>query len=181
MNEFPDNLWAPWRMEYIHSLTDKDPVKDGCFLCDYRDHSEDDAANHVIWRTDAVLVVMNRFPYTNGHLLVAPTAHHADLDDLDDRHLQAVWRATRDAKRLLARVLEPHGFNIGLNFGRCAGAGLPGHLHVHIVPRWNGDTNFMAVLGDVRVIPEALDRLWSRLRETAAETSLPSSPDGRDS
>ncbi|MFQ5425310.1 MAG: HIT domain-containing protein [Phycisphaerae bacterium] len=178
MDEFRENIWAPWRMEYIHSLAGSDGP--GCFLCDYRDHPGDDAANHVVWRTDETIVVMNRFPYTNGHLLIAPCSHKGDLDDVDDREMQCLWWMTRDAKRLLANALGPHGFNIGMNFGRCAGAGLPEHLHIHIVPRWNGDTNFMAVLGDVRVVPQSLDRLWQRLREVSVELSLPGSPDGSE-
>jgi len=172
MNEFPENLWAPWRMEYIHGLAEKS--RSGCFLCDYRDAPGDDGANRVLWRTGDSVVVMNRFPYTNGHLLVASLDHKADFDELDDSQLAGLIRATRDAKRLLTQVLSPQGFNIGINFGLCAGAGLPDHLHVHVVPRWNGDTNFMAVLGDVRVIPESLDRLYAKLRERAAAMGLQS-------
>lgn len=170
MGEFPDNIWAPWRMEYIESLSQKDG---GCFLCAYRDAPDRDAANHVLWRTDDTLVIVNRFPYTNGHLLIAPAAHKGDLPDLDDAELLNLWRHTRDAKRLLETAVGAQGFNIGINFGRCAGAGLPDHLHVHLVPRWNGDTNFMAVLGDVRVIPDGLDRSFQRLRQTATELGLP--------
>ena len=161
MNEFHDNLWAPWRMDYIESLdaTGKQPV---CFLCHYRDHP-DDASQHVVHRSPSTLVVMNRFPYTNGHLLIAPMAHKADVTDLTPDESRNLWDRTRDAKVALDHVLGAHGYNIGINLGRCAGAGLPGHIHVHIVPRWNGDTKFMAVLGDVRVIPQALDALHARL------------------
>lgn len=170
MNEFHDNLWAPWRMEYIQSL-DPTGTQPACFLCHYRDHP-DDNAQHVIHRGATSLVVMNRFPYTNGHLLVAPRAHKADITDLSDDEMTDLWARTRDAKRLLDRVLGAHGYNIGINLGRCAGAGLPGHIHVHIVPRWNGDTNFMAVLGDVRVIPQALDKLHARLVTAWQELGL---------
>ena len=145
MNEFHENLWAPWRMEYIHQLSGTHDHA-GCFLCEYLAAPAADAANHVISRRDAVIVVMNRFPYTNGHLLIAPAAHKAELEDLNDDEMRAIWWVTRDAKRMLAAGLRADGFNIGINFGRCAGAGLPDHLHVHVVPRWNGDTNFMAVL-----------------------------------
>lgn len=171
MNEFPQNLWTPWRMEYIESLAGRDGP--GCFICDYFKDASNDAANRVLWRTGDSIVVMNRFPYTNGHLLIAPARHLAELEDLSDGEFRRIWSLTRDAKRLLTNVLEPHGFNVGLNFGRCAGAGLPDHLHVHIVPRWNGDTNFMAVVGDVRVIPQSLDRLYERLQQTASEIGLP--------
>ncbi len=161
MNEFHDNLWAPWRMEYIESL-DASGKQPECFLCHYRD-MPDDAAQHVIFRGSSSLVLMNRFPYTNGHLLIAPLAHKADLLDLSKDEASDLWERTRDAKVVLDHVLGAHGYNIGINLGRCAGAGLPGHVHVHIVPRWNGDTNFMAVLGDVRVIPQSLDKLYARL------------------
>jgi ATP adenylyltransferase len=171
MEEFKQNLWAPWRMEYIRSLADE--KKDGCFLCRYRDEKDRDAANHVLWRTAHSLVVMNRFPYTNGHLLVAPLADKGDLTDLTPQEMNDLWQQTLDGKRVLGRAMSPHGFNIGINFGLCAGAGLPGHLHVHIVPRWNGDTNFMAVLGDVRVVPESLDRMYEHLLKAAAELECP--------
>jgi len=179
--EFRQNLWAPWRMEYIRSLADES--KDGCFLCRYRDAADKDASNHVLWRTPLTLVVMNRFPYTNGHLLIAPLLDKADLTDLTDEETFDLWRQTREAKVLLQQTLFPHGFNIGLNLGLCAGAGLPGHLHVHIVPRWNGDTNFMAVLGDIRVVPESLDSLYEHLSRKATELGIPrikTGPTGAD-
>jgi ATP adenylyltransferase len=176
MSGFPKNLWAPWRMEYIHSLAEENAG--GCFLCRYRDAPERDAAHHVLWRADGILAIMNRFPYTNGHLLIAPADHRADLDDLDDAATAHLWRNVRRAKSLLADALSPHGFNIGINFGLCAGAGLPGHLHVHLVPRWNGDTNFMSVIGDTRIIPQALDRLYEQLRGLAARQGLPAGSGG---
>lgn len=172
MPEFPQNLWAPWRMEYIESLSGEGG---GCFLCQYRDAPERDAANLVVWRTSEMMAVMNRFPYTNGHLLIAPLAHKGELADFSDAELATLMRHTRDAKTLLTETLGAQGFNIGINFGRCAGAGLPDHLHVHLVPRWNGDTNFMAVIGDVRVVPESLERTYAKLRETAAKQQLPKS------
>ncbi len=171
MNEFPENLWSPWRMEYIESLVDEAGA--GCFLCDYRDAPDKDTEHRVVVRTDTMIALMNRFPYTNGHLLVAPLAHKGDLAELTDREMTDLWHLTRDAQSLLQEASAPHGFNIGMNFGRCAGAGLPDHLHVHVVPRWNGDTNFMAVLGDVRVIPQALDRQYERLRKLVGQLNLP--------
>lgn len=171
MNEFPENLWSPWRMEYIESLVDESGA--GCFLCEYRDDPEKDTEHRVVVRTETTMMLMNRFPYTNGHLLVAPLAHKGDLTELTERETADLWRLTRDAKALLEEAAHPHGFNIGMNFGRCAGAGLPDHLHAHVVPRWIGDTNFMAVLGDVRVIPQALDRQYDRLRELAGRMRFP--------
>ena len=164
------NIWAPWRMEYIATLADHD---DGCFLCRDRDDPEADEANLVLWRGRRCFVVMNRFPYTGGHTLIAPLDHVGELGDLDDEVLHEMMELTRDVQQVLARVVHAHGFNIGINLGRCAGAGLPGHLHVHIVPRWSGDTNFMSVFGDVRMIPQALETLYAQLRAAGAELGLP--------
>ncbi len=171
MVEQNKNLWAPWRMEYIHSLG-PDARDDGCFLCTYWQHPKDDVANRVLWRSDNVYVVMNRFPYTNGHLLIAPGAHVGDMTAMDDDLLAEMTRATRDAIRVLTDVASPQGFNVGINLGRCAGAGLPDHIHTHIVPRWNGDTNYMAVVGDVRVIPQSLDALHEQLVTAADNIGL---------
>lgn len=172
MGETNHNLWAPWRMEYIRSLADEAGGR-GCFLCTYAGEPDRDAERHVVWRTDHTLTVFNKFPYSNGHLLVAPLAHLADLSDLDDAALTDLFRQVRDAKRLLGETTGAHGFNVGMNFGRCAGAGLPDHLHVHLVPRWNGDTNFMPVLADTKMIPESMDALYARMREAAGALGLP--------
>lgn len=149
-------------MEYIRSLGGE-LSEDGCFLCRYWDHPEDDAKNHVVWRTSESFVVMNRFPYTNGHLMVCHKNHKSDLSELTDTELTDMTKTLRDAVAVLRNAFSPEGFNIGYNIGRCAGAGLPGHLHAHIVPRWSGDTNFMAVIGDSRVIPDALESAYKDL------------------
>ncbi|HPD29255.1 MAG TPA: HIT domain-containing protein [Phycisphaerae bacterium] len=172
MAEFSRNLWAPWRMEYIRSLGGDRP-DNGCFLCRYAATPQADGENHVIWRGSCCLTAFNSFPYNSGHLLVAPLGHVADLDLMDDVSLSELMCQIRDAKRLLTAVLAPQGFNIGMNFGKCAGAGLPGHLHVHIVPRWEGDTNFMPVVGDTRVIPESLAAIHDRMKAAAADLGLP--------
>jgi len=171
MNEFHASLWAPWRHEYVTAASA--PGEDACFLCDYLLKPESDAENGVIWRADDTIVLLNRYPYTNGHLLIAPFAHKADLDDLTRDEMRRLWHHTGQAKRLLAGALAPHGFNIGINLGRCAGAGLPGHVHLHVVPRWNGDTNFMSAVGDVRVIPQSLDQLHAAFTAQAAGLGLP--------
>lgn len=171
MADYNTNLWAPWRMEYIRSLADEHQ-EDGCFLCRYWDHPDEDRKNRVLWRARATFVVMNRFPYTNGHLLIAHGGHKADLSDLRDDEMNEMMRTVCNAVGVLREVLSPHGFNIGYNLGHCAGAGLPDHLHAHIVPRWTGDTNFMAVVGNSRVIPDALDALWSDLAERATALGL---------
>ncbi len=163
------NIWAPWRMEYINGLAEGD---DGCFLCRCRDQRED-AKNLVLWRGPRTLTVLNRFPYTGGHSLVAPLEHLAGLGDLDDATLLEMLQMVRDLQRVLEGTIHAQGFNIGMNLGRCAGAGLPDHLHVHVVPRWTGDTNFMPVLGEATVIPVALAKLHAQLRQTAGQLGLP--------
>jgi ATP adenylyltransferase len=118
---------------------------------------------------------LNRYPYNNGHLLIAPRRHAGDMEDLTETEMADLMRLTRDAKRGLALSVNPQGFNVGINFGRCAGAGLPGHLHIHIVPRWNGDTNFVSVCSDTKVISQSLEELLTQLKETSAEHNLPTS------
>ena len=152
-------IWAPWRLDYVI-----EPKSDGCFLCDAL-ASGDDGARFVIERRERCFSILNRFPYNNGHTLIAPNAHKADLPDLDDDELTDLVRLTRDTEHLLAETVSPHGFNIGINLGTCAGAGVPGHLHVHIVPRWNGDTNFMPVTADTKIIVQSLEALYGVLRE----------------
>ena len=171
MSETNQNVWAPWRMEYIAGL--EQPGEGGCFLCRYRDNPEDDQRNHVLWRSKRTLTVLNRFPYTNGHLLLAPLVHCGEPEELPEEVVVELAVRIRDAKRVLQHAVSAQGFNIGMNLGRCAGAGLPDHIHWHIVPRWQGDTNFMAVTGQVRVIPQALEAVDQRFRELSAELELP--------
>lgn len=172
MPEFSHAMCAPWRLEYVRALAPPGAA-DECFLCKYWAHADADRANHVLWRTGRCFVALNRFPYNNGHLLIAPGGHQPSLADLDDAALAELFRMVRDAQRLLMHVLRPHGSNVGMNFGRCAGAGLPDHMHVHVVPRWDGDTNFMSIVGDTRVIPQDLDRLYADLVRAAGELGLP--------
>ncbi len=157
-----DHLWAPWRLAYVAAPAPP-AADDVCFLC--RGLAEaDDRRNLIALRTPASVVVLNRFPYNNGHLLVAPCAHKARLDELTPTELLETMETLRRMVAVLDRVMKPDGYNIGLNLGRVAGAGLPGHLHWHVVPRWNGDTNFMPVLGDTKVIVQSLDALYDSLR-----------------
>jgi len=168
------NIWAPWRIEYIESLS-----KDGgCFLCEIRDDPDRDERNLVIWRGRRALTVMNRFPYTGGHCLIAPNEHQADLDGLDGPTVLEMMAMVRDVQKALAGAIAAQGFNVGINVGRCAGAGLPGHLHIHVVPRWSGDTNFMSVFGDVRVIPDALSNLRHKILAAAEKLGLPARQEG---
>lgn len=149
-------LWSPWRSQYIQSLADA--RNDGaCFLCHAAQSSPaEDAANYVVYRGPLCFVIMNRYPYNSGHLLVAPYQHVGDLTALDRAHAHALIETVQLAIEVLGTTHRPHGFNVGTNLGRTAGAGLPDHVHVHIVPRWNGDTNFMPILADVKVISEFL-------------------------
>ena len=153
-------LWAPWRLDYVKT-SDGD---DGCFLCRYRDADpSEDMTNLVIGRGQRTISVLNRFPYNNGHLLVAPLDHVGDLEEVPGEALAECVVELQKWTRRLRETISPDGFNIGLNLGRAAGAGLPGHLHWHIVPRWNGDTNFMPVVGNANVIPQSLESLYRLL------------------
>lgn len=168
MSEFNPNLWAPWRMEYIRSLDQENQQAGGCFFCRYFDAPDQDREHHVLWRSERAFVMLNRFPYTNGHLMVALSRHAGDPADLAAGELEELTRLTYDGVALLRKSLRAEGFNVGSNIGRCAGAGVPDHLHNHIVPRWGGDTNYMAVIGGVRVIPDCLDALYDQLAADAA-------------
>jgi ATP adenylyltransferase len=170
MAEFQQNLWAPWRMEYIESLHARTP---GCFLCQYAEHPAADERNLVVWRGPRTLVLLNRFPYSNGHALVTPLRHVAGLDGLTPDELLELICRVRDVQQALTQALGAQGFNIGFNMGACAGAGLPDHVHAHVVPRWAGDVNYMAVLADVKVMPQALERTMTALREASAALGLP--------
>ena len=156
-----ERLWAPWRMEYIGQV-DKG---DGCFLCRAA-NSQDDRANLVLWRTGSSFAMLNLWPYNNGHLLVAHREHKADLADVTEAELLDQMRLLKRCQRNLAAVLSAGAFNVGLNLGRSAGAGVVDHIHWHIVPRWEGDSNFMPVIASTKVIPQSLERLWELLRET---------------
>ena len=150
-------------MEFI--LGNRD---DACFLCKAAGEDRDEE-NLVLRRGPDCFCMMNRYPYNNGHLLIAPHRHVADLDDLTDAEMLGLMQLLRQAKRALRRAMNPDGFNIGVNLGKAAGAGLEEHLHVHIVPRWQSDTNFMPVFAEVKVIPQALAELWTRLRQAWEE------------
>lgn len=160
-------LWAPWRSEYV--TADKTNVPQGaCFICQYLGESTD-AKNLIVRRNAQTLVIMNRYPYNNGHLLIAPLAHKATLAELNDAELLEIQKQLTLMCETLQAVIKPEGFNIGVNLGKVAGAGLPGHIHWHIVPRWNGDTNFMSVTADTRVIVQSLEELYRLLTEHLAK------------
>jgi ATP adenylyltransferase len=158
-----DRLWAPWRLSYVASPKPPADV-DPCFICAGLADS-DDRANLIAWRREHCVVVLNRFPYNNGHLLIAPNAHKGHLHELDAAEVLQMQETITRLVAMLGDLMKPDGFNIGLNLGKSAGAGLPGHLHWHIVPRWNGDTNFMPVLTDTRVIVQSLEQFHALLTE----------------
>ncbi len=149
-----DILWAPWRTGYVVS-----PPKGGCFLCKARKD-----ADTPVYRRKLAFVVLNTFPYSNGHLLVVPTRHVAHICRLTTAEEREMVRLVRLSVAVLEETMRPHGVNIGVNLGRAAGAGLESHLHIHIVPRWEGDTNFMPVICGTKVIPDSLDRMRAILR-----------------
>ena len=145
-------------MDYILGKKEK-----GCIFC-RKPKEKKDRTNLLLHRGKLAFVMMNKFPYNNGHLLVAPARHIADFTETSEDEMLELVKLVREAQRALSLTLHPHGFNVGLNFGRCAGAGLPGHMHIHVVPRWNGDTNFMPMLAEVRVLPEHLETMYDRLQ-----------------
>ena len=168
-----EQIWAPWRLQYVQGdkaepATQALPFLEGadprCFLCQAAVAGED-RQRGVVWRSPRCLVVLNRYPYNNGHLLAAPLGHWARPGEIDAAVHHELSDVINRMVAALERTLRPHGFNVGLNLGLAAGAGLPGHMHWHIVPRWNGDTNFMPVLGGLHVIPQSLDALWEMLTE----------------
>lgn len=159
-------LFAPWRMDYLRTITSGQTDADKCFICEAAAASDEAERRQrlSLWTTDHTVVLINRFPYTNGHLLIAPRAHKADLEALSPDEQLDLMRQTTRALDLLRRAMSPQGFNLGINLGRVAGAGLPGHLHQHAVPRWGGDTNFMGIVAEIRVVPQAMNQLYDELR-----------------
>jgi len=151
-------LWAPWRMQYV-----ADPDAQECIFC-VKPKQNQDEENHILYRREAVFVMLNAYPYSNGHLMVAPYRHVGDLAEATPEELAGLFNEAQTCVSLLGRTVNPHGFNVGMNLGRVAGAGFAGHLHLHIVPRWEGDTNFMPVLADTRVLAEALADTYAKLK-----------------
>ena len=162
-----DRLWAPWRAQYIRETSGQPRVDLGCFLCQGI-AGRADRDNLLVWRRRHSVVFLNRFPYNNGHLLVAPLVHHGTLGELSGADLTEPIETVQRVVEVLDRMMRPQGYNVGLNQGKSAGAGLPGHLHWHVVPRWDGDTNFMPILGQTKVIIESLLEFYDRFAEEIA-------------
>lgn len=172
-----ENLWAPWRMAYLRDLNRKaegvgwDRVSTADFLTTYWNEPQNDERNLVVYRNAHGLVLLNRYPYANGHLMAALGEARPTLLDYTPLQRAEFWKLVEAALELMQRTLKPQGINTGINEGRAAGAGLPEHLHAHIVPRWNGDTNFLSVVGEVRVIPDALEEMARLYRDGAKSLS----------
>jgi ATP adenylyltransferase len=156
-----ERIWAPWRFAYVKGATKNE--QQGCIFCVKPDEG-DDEANLIVHRGERCFVILNLFPYTNGHLMVAPYEHHSSLADLDAETVAEMMALTQRAIAALEESYSPQGYNIGFNQGRVAGAGVEHHIHMHVVPRWGGDTNFMPVLADTRVMPQSLEESYEALR-----------------
>lgn len=167
-DELLKRIWAPWRLDYVQALHANEGE---CIFC-VPDDTDEDRARHIIVRRPirqpTCLAMLNRYPYNNGHLLAAPVRHVAALADLSDEEMAGLMHLVRDLIELLEQTLGPQGFNVGLNLGRAAGAGIAEHLHFHIVPRWMGDTNFMPATAGTKIMPQSLDSLWELLRSKIA-------------
>ena len=153
-----DRLWSPWRYQYV-SRTVPDSV---CIFCE-KPAQQKDRENHILYRGEHNFVLLNLFPYTSGHLMIAPYQHVARMGEADDQALIEMIRLAADAERALTEVYRPQGLNVGMNLGECAGAGIAGHIHMHVLPRWMGDANFMTTVGETRVLPEDIDTTYQRI------------------
>ena len=160
-------LWAPWRLEYIKNAQDDG---EGCIFC-LKPRETSDKENLIVFRSSHCFVIMNKYPYNNGHIMVVPYLHEADLTLFSDEILLNIQNVTQLAIQALSITMEPHGINVGMNLGRSAGAGIVDHLHYHLVPRWDGDTNFMPVLTGTKVISEGLVESWEKLHEAFVNLS----------
>lgn len=155
-----ERLWAGWRTEYVTTAAAQ---PDGCVFCGLLDSGLPDEETLIIWRGDKVFAVLNAYPYVSGHILVMPTRHVADLEGLEADEAAELWGAVTDGIKAVKAGYSPDGLNVGANLGRAGGAGVPGHCHLHVLPRWNGDTNFLTTAASVRVMPESLPATWEKL------------------
>jgi ATP adenylyltransferase len=161
-----ERLWAPWRFAYVERAAGES----GCIFVDLPSQDRD-RENLILYRGESAFVMLNAFPYTNGHVMVAPFRHTASMEDLTDEELLEVQKLIRSSLRWIQAAYHPDGFNIGVNLGSAAGAGIPSHIHWHVVPRWSGDTNFMTAVGDVRVLPQSLEESYDKLRAAVESDS----------
>lgn len=162
-----DKLWSPWRSKYMDTFKPGNEKNDGCLFCSMA-KAANDKENYIIHRGGKCFIVMNLYPYNSGHLMIVPYMHTSSMSEFDDETNLDVMKSLNLSREILQSALHPHGFNLGANFGRVSGAGIDDHIHFHIVPRWNGDTNFMPVFNDVKVISEAMDDTYNKLKKALA-------------
>lgn len=155
-------LWAPWRSAYIESVT-REKTHKQCLFCELQRRNDEEA--HIVYRGNRNYMVLNAYPYTTGHLMIVPYEHVATIEELDDKTILEMIKLTKLAIKALREEYKPDGFNIGINVGKAAGAGVEEHVHLHIVPRWIGDSNFMSIIANTRVLPEALSETYKKLRD----------------
>lgn len=161
-------LWSPWRAEYIKKVSNKE--NKNCFICDaVRNPLSEDSLT--IFLTKKVIVLLNKYPYNAGHLMIAPTKHVKNIEEIDEEEWLSIIRALQISKKILDKLYKPEGYNIGVNIGRAAGAGLEDHLHIHIVPRWSGDASFMTVIGETKVLPQSLKDMQREIKRVLTEFS----------
>lgn len=163
-----ERLWAPWRAQYISQIGETD----GCIFCE-KPRQDMDEENLIVYRARFTFVIMNLFPYNSGHLMVVPYRHFSDLSNLSPEERLEIFDLSDLAVRALRNTYKPDGFNLGMNLGRSAGAGIDQHIHLHVVPRWNGDTNFMPIIGNTKVLSEALENIYRKLRKEFFTLSNP--------
>ncbi len=154
-----DFLWSPWRYQYISSINSADQ----CVFC-IKSSTEDDESRLILFRGEVTFVILNRFPYTSGHLLITPYQHISDFSDCSSGQMSEMMELAQRSKSAIEQVYHPDGFNLGMNMGKCAGAGVAHHIHLHLVPRWIGDANFMTIIGESRVLPESLEATYQKLK-----------------
>jgi ATP adenylyltransferase len=168
-----DRLWAGWRSTYVAAAGNGALTGEGSLFCRILDSGLSDDVTHVVWRGDLTFAILNAFPYTSGHVLVMPYREVGELEDLTPDESAELWAATRDAVAAIKTAYGPQGVNVGLNLGEAAGAGVPSHLHIHVLPRWQADSNFMTSVAEVRVLPEALGDTWRKLRDAWPQRDTP--------
>lgn len=168
-----DRMWSPWRSTYVSEANDREPVDDASVFTQLL-NEEQDEETLILWRGEHVFVIMNRHPYNSGHLLIVPYREVVQYDALTTAEQQAIAATIDRCMGWIREALSPDGFNVGMNLGRTAGAGIPEHLHVHVVPRWESDTNFMPTTADTKVLPEDLDTTYDKLRASMKPTALQS-------
>ena len=159
------HLWASWRMKYVQNKS----KESDCVFCNAL-AKNDSAQNLIVMRAEHAFAILNKFPYTSGHLMIVPTDHKTSLEELDSTTRAEMMELVARFITILRSIYNPEGFNVGINIGKAAGAGVPGHVHIHIVPRWVGDTNFMSTVGETRVLPETLDETYRHIREAWEKT-----------